>query len=306
MEKNNCPICHLENIAKHFSSDGKDVITIKCPRCGNFQLSRTLGAIVDRNIEQYGPRWLISAVIRNRYEQGDNSLLLTNTVELLIKLARVPSDPFESINLLLEHIHRKTKIPGEAVHLDINNDFPIVYARDQREFKYYIDKARELGLIEWKGNETDYLLGLKGWERVLELGKSIIKSNQAFVAMWFDASLLDAYREGIIPALEQSRFKPHRIDFQEHNDKIDDRIIAEIRRSGLLVADFTGHRGGVYFEAGFAMGLGIPVIWTCRKNHAKKLHFDTRQYNHIIWDTPEDLKIKLTNRIAATLPQLDR
>jgi len=49
-----------------------------------------------------------------------------------------------------------------------------------------------------------------------------------------------------------------------HNEKICDKIVSEIRKSRLLVADFTDNRGGVYFEAGFAMGLSIPVIWMCR------------------------------------------
>ena len=96
-----------------------------------------------------------------------------------------------------------------------------------------------------------------------------------------------------------------RIDRKEHINKIDDEIIAEIRRSRFLVADFSqgddGARGGVYFEAGFALGLGIPVIYTCRKSDIDKLHFDTRQYNHIVWETPEDLRTALKNRILAVI-----
>ena len=92
---------------------------------------------------------------------------------------------------------------------------------------------------------------------------------------------------------------------KEHVNKIDDEIIAEIRRSRFLVADFTqgqdGARGGVYFEAGFAFGLGIPVIYTCRKDMIEKLAFDTRQYNHIFWECNEDLRRSLGNRIAATI-----
>jgi nucleoside 2-deoxyribosyltransferase len=61
-------------------------------------------------------------------------------------------------------------------------------------------------------------------------------------------------------------------------------------------------RGGVYFEAGFAMGLGKLVIWTCHEDDVEKLHFDTRQYNHIVWTDATDLKEKLMLRIEATLP----
>ena len=121
--------------------------------------------------------------------------------------------------------------------------------------------------------------------------------------MWFNDELYGAWEKGFSAALEETGYKPNRIDLQEHNEKICDKIIAEIRKSGLLVADFTGNRGGVYFEAGFAMGLDIPVIWTCRADFVEKLHFDTRQYNHITWNEPEDLKKKLINRIEATLPK---
>ena len=56
-----------------------------------------------------------------------------------------------------------------------------------------------------------------------------------------------------------------RVDFVEHNDKICDKIVAEIRTCQFLVADGTLQRAGVYFDAGFEMGLGRPVIWTCRR-----------------------------------------
>ena len=100
-------------------------------------------------------------------------------------------------------------------------------------------------------------------------------------------------------------YRAMRIDKKEHNNKIDDEIIAEIKRSKFLVADFShgknGIRRGVYYEAGFAHGLGIPVIFTCCKNDESKLHFDTRQFNHIIWKNAEDLKKQLKDRIGATL-----
>ena len=94
-----------------------------------------------------------------------------------------------------------------------------------------------------------------------------------------------------------------RIDRKPDVNKIDDEIIAEIRRSRFLVADFThgedGARGGVYYEAGFAYGLDLPVIYSCRKDKEKKLHFDTRQYYHILWGTPEELRDSLAQRIEA-------
>ena len=96
-----------------------------------------------------------------------------------------------------------------------------------------------------------------------------------------------------------------RIDQKEHINRIDDEIIAEIRRSRFLVADFShgdgGARGGVYYEAGFAHGLDLPVIFTCREDSVETLHFDTEHYNHIVWANPEELREKLKNRILAVI-----
>ena len=71
------------------------------------------------------------------------------------------------------------------------------------------------------------------------------------------------------------------------------------------MADFTpgtdGARGGVYFEAGFAFGLNIPVIYLCREKEIDKIHFDTRQYHHITWSDAEELRRDLKNRILALI-----
>jgi nucleoside 2-deoxyribosyltransferase len=100
-----------------------------------------------------------------------------------------------------------------------------------------------------------------------------------------------------------AKYKPVRIDKVEPNNRIDDEIVAGIRACKFLVADFTGQRGGVYFEAGLAQGLGKQVIWLCRKDQLNDVHFDARQYNFIRWETDNlpQLRIDLRNRIEATI-----
>jgi nucleoside 2-deoxyribosyltransferase len=79
--------------------------------------------------------------------------------------------------------------------------------------------------------------------------------------------------------------------------------LAEIRQAQIVVADFTGQRAGVYYEAGFAEGLSIPVIRTCRKDEEEqtKLHFDVNHYPFIFWKDSEDLRKKLKARILARI-----
>lgn len=120
--------------------------------------------------------------------------------------------------------------------------------------------------------------------------------------MWFSDSVSDAWK-AIDVGIRAAGYAALRIDQKEHNNKIDDEIVAGIRRSRFLVADFTGHRGGVYFEAGLAAGIGLPVIWLCRKDELEKTHFDTRQYNFIVWEADKlpELSVTLQNRIEATI-----
>lgn len=150
-------------------------------------------------------------------------------------------------------------------------------------------------------------LTVDGHIRLEELGYTISQSSQAFMAMWFAPSMNEAWKLGFEPGIKKAGYNSVRIDQKQHVNKIDDEIIAEIRRSRFMIADFTqdkrGARGGVYYEAGFAHGLGIPVIFTCREDWLKKIHFDIRQYNCIRWKNEdlEKLQKDLANRITAIL-----
>ena len=137
----------------------------------------------------------------------------------------------------------------------------------------------------------------KGYARYEELRKSVDSSN-AFVAMWFDDSMAPL-REAIEAAVRAAGYEPKRVDTDpEVVGRIEDEIIALIRQSRFVVADFTASprpiasaedanpRGGVYYEAGFAHGLGRPVFFTCRRDYIdtpKALHFDTSHFLHIDW-----------------------
>lgn len=117
--------------------------------------------------------------------------------------------------------------------------------------------------------------------------------------------MLDAWENGFTPAIQQAWYKPVRIDRQEFANRIDDQIIAEIQKARFLFADFTyGHtgvRGGIYFEAGFAKGLDLPIFITCRKDVFKNVHFDTRQFNHIVWQKPDELRNRVIQRIGVVI-----
>ena len=147
-------------------------------------------------------------------------------------------------------------------------------------------------------------LTVEGHSRIAETNANVA-SSQAFVAMWFHPNLDEVYENGFEPAIRDAGYSPFIIDRADFINKIEDEIVAEIRRSKFLVADFThgpdGARGSVYYEAGFAHGFGLHVIFTCRADFIEKLHFDTNHYPHIAWADAEDLRKKLAYRIRAVI-----
>ncbi len=91
------------------------------------------------------------------------------------------------------------------------------------------------------------------------------------------------------PALRKTGFTLQRLDDVPKAGLIDDKLRVEIRTSRFLIADLTHENGGAYWEAGFAEGLGKPVIYTCEKSKfdASKTHFDTNHHLTALWSADE-------------------
>ena len=70
----------------------------------------------------------------------------------------------------------------------------------------------------------------------------------------------------LMPAVASAGFDLVRLDEDPQAGSIDERLRVEIRKSRFLVADLTHGNPGAYWEAGFAEGLGKPVIYTCEKD----------------------------------------
>jgi nucleoside 2-deoxyribosyltransferase len=110
------------------------------------------------------------------------------------------------------------------------------------------------------------------------------------------------------PAAKRAGFDLFKLDDRPKAGLIDDRMRVEIRASDFVVADLTHDNLGAYWEAGYAEGLGKPVIYTCKRSKfdSTKTHFDTNHHLTIIWDEAdsEDAGLQLTETIRATLPHL--
>jgi len=287
-----------------------------CPECGRYVLGEVLamdweGSKSDRAFKiaclvrekQLASKRVLYGILEDEFQPTDKTIdrHLQRWWRISDLLAEFPK-PTEVIDRALLNLSRLVDYPFQAINRSWKECEYLLYSRGQSAHAM-VRFMEDMGLLGETGGSDELLVRITpaGWERIDTLSRTIVDSRQAFVAMWFTGEMDRWYQNAIKPGIEAAGFEPKRIDLVEHNKKICDEIIAEIRRSRFVVADFTGQRGGVYFEAGYAMALGLPVIFLVPKADVDALHFDTRQYNHIVYDTEEDLKHKLQNRIAATI-----
>jgi nucleoside 2-deoxyribosyltransferase len=131
------------------------------------------------------------------------------------------------------------------------------------------------------------------------------------MAMKFGDPALDFMLESVFkPSVRQAGFDLFKLDDVPQAGLIDDRLRVEIQASDFIVADLTHENLGAYWEAGYAEGLGKPVIYTCEhtKFEATKTHFDTNHHLTITWDStaPATAGERLKATVRATLPHLAR
>ena len=288
---NACPLCGRSAQIRVIPI-GRQVI---CETCGTFEITGTLEAILPRLDQRLKEK--IGFWTRDENDLGEIPRVTSHTEELVAKL------PDKTV---IERAERLLAF-GIRQQQDLGGHFsPISSAAigvtHSRSVGDALALARLLQEEGWLTGNFD-----SGYAQVTPRGfiqasaSKVSNSVNGFIAMWFDKSMDTARAEGFEPAIRAAGYTPVIVSGVEHINKIDDEIISQIRKSKFLVADFTGHRGGVYFEAGFAMGLGLPVFWTCRRDDLAKLHFDVRQYNCIDWVDTADLSERLQKRIEAVI-----
>ena len=268
---------------------------MNCQNCGSFRITKPASDALQENEPL---AFHIGCWVYEQNQLGSAPLIDTKTLELIKQYPcpnikkRAELYLGRAIRLLDNKLTGRIQIGAPALRVASWSFF----REDTTALAKYL---LQLGAFEDVENSQEYRLIAKAHILYDEMVGTRAASSQAFMAMWFDPEMKEAYDKGFKVAIDGSGYSPLRIDRKEHDRKIDDEIIAEIRRSAFVVADFTEHRGGVYYEAGFAHGLGRRVIFTCKEDHMSKLHFDVRQYNTIGWNTPQDIVAPLHNRILA-------
>ena len=296
----NCPICADNNATEYELAGFEKTFQINCRRCGEYIAKDSFmhNAPKNLNADQIGKisGWVYENPQRHLDEKDWK--FLTNLPTLSIG---------EKADKLLIYLSKKFPRPNQQLAYQASGEeLSCCYAADRDEGNYlftrYLKEYKKLISTPLHGGEP-IVISPSGWDYLHSLKKVNLESTIGFCAMWFDDTILSLWIDAIEPAIFDSGYEAVRIDRYHHNNRIDDEIIAMIKKSRFVVADFTENRGGVYFEAGYALGMGLPVIWTVRKDDLDKIHFDNRQYSFVVWDDQKMAQFRsdLTNRIKATI-----
>lgn len=179
-------------------------------------------------------------------------------------------------------------------NVEVKNDW-------QYQFNYFIRKGYMDEGPPRSSQYRQYRVSPEGWEYYNQCDKAA--SRIGFIAIKFlgTESIVDAIKKGS----EIAGYTARTISDKEYNGQIVPEILYEIRNSAFLVMDVTVQNYGAYYEAGYAKGYGIPVIFTCDEqvfNEDKhETHFDIRQENMLLYSSYDILVKKLANRIKATI-----
>jgi nucleoside 2-deoxyribosyltransferase len=110
-----------------------------------------------------------------------------------------------------------------------------------------------------------------------------------------EEDVLEAIRRGC----EEVSVVAHRCDEIEHSGPVTQLMLDEIRKRRFLICDVTHERPNLYYEVGYAHGLGKEVILTAQND--TRIHFDIANYNVIFYSSATELQKRLVKRLKGKM-----
>lgn len=314
-----CPVCSIELKNKPQELLDRPATRFTCDRCGSFilsnQLKRNISYILQKN---KNADIKISHVLHLMQQKNKGGELSESMIETVLE--KPLPRPQEQADLLIRWLAEHSDNPGDQVSLDpIEPHLSIIGTKTEEGVVLVLSHLIEKGLVKGKLTQTlsghyigfdELALTFDGWNYYETLLKGGISYRKAFMAMKFGEADLNAMLENVFkPSVKMAGFDLFKLDDVLQAGLIDDRLRVEIQSSDFLIADLTHANNGAYWEAGYAEGLGKPVIYTCEKEQfdsPQKTHFDTNHHLTVVWDknAPELAGDLLKATIRATLPHL--
>ncbi len=316
-----CPFCG-ENLNGQAAAitlhHPQSMAEVRCPICGRYEITGEAVDLLPRWTLSEGQRAGLAFAIRRMTDRPDPPRLTREIVLALKDTATVPR-PEGLLDEAVLWFGNHSEHVGKMFSLGYGYR-SILGAWNVAAFNFVAEWMLESRLFAGQPmrfgggmpvSVVDCQLTAAGWQRYAELAESRAASNYGFMAMNYGDAELDAIvRDHFAPEIRRTGFELRRLDEGQPAGLIDDQLRVAIRTARFVVCDLTHGNRGAYWEAGFAEGLGRPVIYTCRRDvfedrqNPNHPHFDTNHMVTVVWDRadPPSAARRLKDTIRATLP----
>jgi hypothetical protein len=312
MDNGKCFICKSNKcIIKEY--DHGYMKNVKCSRCGIYVISESnIDNVVFNDIYKSTiiSRWI-------RLNQSYNETVIdTEKIKNILENNYLPNSSEQLDNLLL-YLGNAAKKPSDYIKAEAEDVSLIIGSIDETDVFYHLEHLVEKGLVTYNDELSGEspiinksigivtaILTHEGWDRYYQLQNSNKDSRLAFMAMQYKNEILQKiYSEIIIQAVRDTGYEIRKLDDVNRAGLIDDKLRVEIRRSKFIISDLTDDNNGAYWEAGYAEGLSMPVIYICEEEKFKtsKSHFDTNHHLTVLWKDDEAGLKKFTDELKATI-----
>lgn len=300
MMKKHCLFCD-EIVPIRQEGDYDTYVGCSCSPGGSYSLRRdsydTINAFPHQ--QKRDLFYVISAYIRELTDRDEQVTLSANDLEPIANDPSIPVTIEDKGNRLLQYLFRHSEAAGEPVVIHpLSGSCNLTYSPNMQELVYIIDKLTSDQLLSREG--IAFKLTEKGWREAFASagGK---KLKPCCVLVGDDGDLRKEWVERLLPKVAQFGYLPRMLSHSTsgRQEKYSLELIAD---SKLIVADLTGQCPGVYFAAGYALGLNIPVLWTVNGRDAGRLIIHTEAIRPLVWNTAEELAAILQQRLTALAP----
>jgi nucleoside 2-deoxyribosyltransferase len=312
-----CPVCFNRHSETARFLTNEDVISrrVECPICGAFKIDEIARRtrLSPENIRTANQRAVMSHRLRSSKPGSQLPLVTADWVDSVVQSGRLPTVS-QQVKNAIQYIGDEVSARGEEIDTADEGLFAIMGAANPQRAAQLLEELRSRGLLRVTVFDSiDPIqvsaldLTLEGWSRYEEYRLQGPVGKSAFLALQFDDPKLDSLiRNTIKPVLiDQLGFELEDMRDLARTGIIDNIMREKIRDAAFVVVDLTHNNSGAYWEAGYAEGLGKPVLYICeqKKFEEAKTHFDTNHLTTVLWnsDDPESFAASLVATLRRSL-----
>ena len=310
-----CPVCRDVSVLRELPDGNRRFFD--CENCGYFGASGSLLSstltLDERRLTavQYAALSYRIRQATDALESHQDALILTtSSVDPILPNLRLPSPSYQAINII-KFFGDQVQDTGEPARNPDKAFVARIGAANRASALRIVRQLADDGLLlisnrafQNTSDEPDGIdLSLKGWERWEAERHGQVAGSHGFIALQFGDPELDTFLLNVIkPAVDKLGYRLEDMRDAARAGIIDNVMRARIRDAAFVLVDLSHSNAGAYWEAGYAEGLGKPVLYLCKSSvfSERGTHFDTNHCTTVMWDSkcPEDFTLERISTVV--------